>query len=53
MSRILESDATETEKSWENALRPSRFEEFPGQTEVKEKLKVFPVDTPIPPNSEL
>ncbi|AHI06335.1 Holliday junction DNA helicase RuvB [Bdellovibrio bacteriovorus W] len=41
MSRILEGDLFEGEKSWENELRPQRFEEFPGQGNVKEKLKVF------------
>lgn len=29
------------ESAWENQLRPHRFEDFPGQDEVKEKLKVF------------
>ncbi len=41
MSRILEGEAVEAERSWENALRPSSFDEFPGQTLVKEKLKIF------------
>lgn len=41
MSRILEGDSVEGEKSWENELRPQRFEDFPGQDDVKEKLKVF------------
>lgn len=41
MGRILEGDAGEGEKSWENELRPQHFEEFPGQETVKEKLKVF------------
>ncbi|MGZ3769498.1 MAG: Holliday junction branch migration DNA helicase RuvB [Bdellovibrio sp.] len=41
MSRILEGDLFEGEKSWENELRPQRFEDFPGQDDVKEKLKVF------------
>lgn len=41
MSRILEGDLFEGEKSWENELRPQHFEEFPGQSDVKEKLKVF------------
>jgi Holliday junction DNA helicase RuvB len=26
---------------WENRLRPKKFEDFPGQKEVKEKIKVF------------
>lgn len=41
MSRILEGDLFEGEKSWENELRPQNFEDFPGQSDVKEKLKVF------------
>lgn len=41
MGRILEGDAGEGEKSWENELRPQKFEEFPGQENVKEKLRVF------------
>jgi Holliday junction DNA helicase RuvB len=41
MSRILEGESFEGEKSWENVLRPDRFEDFPGQTEVKDKLRVF------------
>ena len=42
MSRILEGDTFDGgEKAWENELRPQRFEDFPGQDDVKEKLKVF------------
>lgn len=41
MSRILDAETTDSEKSWENQLRPNSFEEFPGQDEVKDKLKVF------------
>lgn len=55
MARIIESNgltenlkqtqmspaAQETEGVWENKLRPSRFEDFPGQQTVKDKLKVF------------
>ena len=41
MSRILEAEVLEGEKSWENTLRPTSFDEFPGQEDVKEKLKVF------------
>lgn len=37
----LNPDLVEGEISWENALRPSTFEDFPGQDEVKEKLRVF------------
>lgn len=38
---ILSKESLEGEKSWENILRPSSFDEFPGQDEVKEKLGVF------------
>lgn len=42
MSRILEGDIAEGgEKTWENELRPQRFEDFPGQENVKEKIRVF------------
>lgn len=41
MSRILEGESFEGEKSWENELRPQVFEDFPGQENVKEKLRVF------------
>ncbi len=37
----LSKEILEGESSWENILRPPTFDEFPGQTEVKEKLKVF------------
>lgn len=41
MTRIIESQPMEGEKNWENELRPTRFEDFPGQEATKEKLKVF------------
>lgn len=41
MARILESDIEDGEKTWENKLRPQSFGDFPGQEDVKEKLKVF------------
>lgn len=41
MTRILEGELLDGEKIWENELRPLRFEDFPGQNEVKEKLLVF------------
>lgn len=41
MGRILEGDPVEGEKSWENVLRPQTFADFPGQHEVKDKLKIF------------
>jgi Holliday junction DNA helicase RuvB len=37
----LSKQTLEGESSWENILRPSSFDEFPGQDDVKEKLKVF------------
>jgi len=39
--RFLEAQPQEGEKTWENELRPTRFEDFPGQDVSKEKLKVF------------
>lgn len=41
MTRILEASPLDTEKKWENELRPQRFEDFPGQESIKDKLKVF------------
>ena len=41
MTRIIEAAPMEAEKKWENELRPTRFEDFPGQDIIKEKLKVF------------
>ncbi|MBX2989043.1 MAG: Holliday junction branch migration DNA helicase RuvB [Bdellovibrionaceae bacterium] len=40
-NRILEGDLFDGETKWENQLRPQQFEDFPGQDEVKEKLRVF------------
>jgi len=37
----LEPNATSSEISWENQLRPKRLEEYAGQDEVKNKLKIF------------
>ncbi len=37
----LSKETLEGEGSWENILRPPTFDEFPGQDDVKEKLKVF------------
>ena len=39
--RIVDRERSEAEVGWELALRPTRFEEFPGQHKVKDKLKVF------------
>ena len=41
MNRVIESEMQELDLKWENKLRPQNFDEFPGQVEVKEKLKVF------------
>lgn len=41
MTRIIESTAFENEIKWENKLRPHSFADFPGQEDVKEKIKVF------------
>lgn len=41
MERILESVSYEEEKKWENELRPQSFSDFPGQDDIKEKLKVY------------
>ena len=40
-TRIVESNPQEIEIKWENKLRPLSFDEFPGQHDVKEKIKVF------------
>lgn len=40
-SALLSKEKNESEGSWENILRPSSFDHFPGQDEVKEKIKVF------------
>ncbi len=38
---VLSKQMGDSESSWENVLRPQRFEDFPGQETVKEKLKIF------------
>lgn len=38
---FLSADIVQGEVSWENQLRPHRFEDFPGQEVVKDKLKIF------------
>jgi holliday junction DNA helicase RuvB len=40
-NRMVDGSRSEGELSWEHGLRPQRFEDFPGQERVKEKLKVF------------
>ncbi|MBC7421332.1 MAG: Holliday junction branch migration DNA helicase RuvB [Bdellovibrio sp.] len=41
MSRMIESEMQDPDVKWENKLRPQSFDEFPGQNDVKEKMKVF------------
>ena len=41
MARMLDGDKTEIDQQWDATLRPHRFDEFPGQDKVKEKLRVF------------
>lgn len=38
---VLSRQNFESEITWENVLRPQKFEDFPGQDSVKEKLRVF------------
>jgi Holliday junction DNA helicase RuvB len=40
-AKILSKEKMEGDGSWENVLRPLSFDEFPGQDQVKDKLKVF------------
>lgn len=40
-ARMVDGALTESEQNWEHGLRPQRFEDFPGQDKVKEKLGVF------------
>jgi Holliday junction DNA helicase RuvB len=40
-NRVVESEVTDAELSWENQLRPTQFSDFPGQHEVKQKIQVF------------
>lgn len=39
--RIIDGQANEADPPLDKALRPMRFEDFPGQDKVKEKLQVF------------
>lgn len=41
MERTLQSEMQDLDIKWENKLRPHSFDEFPGQNDVKEKMKVF------------
>lgn len=39
--RVIDGAKVDGELAWEATLRPQTFDEFDGQTKVKEKLKVF------------
>jgi Holliday junction DNA helicase RuvB len=41
IERITDGAPVKEENQFETSLRPKRFEDFPGQDRVKEKLKVF------------
>lgn len=41
IERIADGEPVKEESQFETSLRPKRFEDFPGQERVKEKLKVF------------
>ena len=41
---IREQNLNSSEKEFENALRPLRFDDFNGQQKVVENLEVFVVD---------
>lgn len=40
-ARVVDGTRVDGDLAWELSLRPKRFEDFPGQDRVKEKLKVF------------
>jgi Holliday junction DNA helicase RuvB len=40
-NRLIDAAPLEGEQTWEASLRPQKFEDFPGQDRVKEKIKVF------------
>jgi Holliday junction DNA helicase RuvB len=39
--RLVDRDPLEQDKAFESSLRPLRFEDFPGQEKVKDKIQVF------------
>ncbi len=41
MERVIESTANDTEKKFENELRPRKLTEFVGQADLKEKIIIF------------
>ncbi len=40
-SDVLQPEQETGESKWENTLRPSRFDEFPGQKSIVEKLQIY------------
>ncbi len=40
-SDVLSAEEASHEGPWENSLRPSCFDDFPGQTKIVEKLKIY------------
>jgi len=38
---VIEPQSLESDVVWENNLRPSRFDEFPGQKKIVEKIKIY------------
>jgi len=41
LERMVEGSILDSDKQLDTSLRPLSFEDFPGQTQVKDKLKVF------------
>lgn len=41
MREILDKEIKEGENTWDGCLRPLSFDEFPGQSTIKEKLRIF------------
>ncbi len=41
VERVVKTSAEPQEVVWENQLRPLRFEDFPGQDELKKQLKIY------------
>src|SRR6056297_2438500 len=38
---LLTQDQAQGDRQWENSLRPSGFEDFPGQKKIVDKLKIY------------
>ncbi len=41
IEREVDANIIESDQQWENSLRPMRFQDFPGQDIIKEKLQIF------------